>query len=331
MEIKYYGTRGSIPISNRRSVEVGGNTTCVQVKSNCLPEGMILVVDAGSGFVPLGYDALRENVRNVQILFTHYHHDHTQGIPLAPLTFIKRIPISCWGPVDSGKGPREILEHLMQIPFFPVDFASVASHFTFHKVEHPNTKVIIVHPEGGIKQLPVDQFENFESSAKLLPIRDGKYHKSECLIIKLLRSNHPERTISYRFEEGPTGKAFVLLTDHENQDGIPNDLKAHLKGADLLTMDSQYKRDKYMNQTAGFGHGTADYCAKVALTVGAKRLGLTHHDPSSTDEDVEQILLEAQKALEVEIDMLKKKNPQFLPSLTPEQIMICRDYQTFTL
>jgi ribonuclease BN (tRNA processing enzyme) len=190
MEVTFYGTRGSVPIANQASMQTGGNTTCLRINSQCLPEGVWLVVDAGSGFVPLCFDALKAGVKQAQILFTHFHWDHTQGLPLGPLTFIKGIPITCWGTEDEGIGPREVLTASMKRPFFPVDFAEVASHFSFKRIEHPNTQVILIHPEGGIKQMPVDQFESFDG--KPLPIgRDKRrYSKSECLVIKMMRSYH---------------------------------------------------------------------------------------------------------------------------------------------
>lgn len=155
LEVTFYGTRGSTPIANKHSVLTGGNTTCVRVDSPCLPEGWWLVIDGGSGFVPLSLDALKGGVKVVQQFFTHYHHDHTQGEPLGALTFMHHIPIHCWGPVDGGLGPREVLEHIMKHPFFPVDFSQVSAHFTCHKLEHPNTQVLLIHPEGGIKQMSV--------------------------------------------------------------------------------------------------------------------------------------------------------------------------------
>lgn len=326
MEVVLYGTRGSIPIANKASVETGGNTTCLRIKSACLPEGKMLVVDGGSGFVPLSFDALKEGIKSVDILMTHYHHDHTQGIPLSPLTFIKPIPITIWGPVDRDYGPREVLEVIMKPPFFPVDFKSVASHWNCHRLELPNTQVFVIHPQGGIKQMNVDKFEELEKANRAIPMGDGKYLKSECLVVRMLRSNHPENTVSYRFEEGPTGKVFVFLTDHENQDAVPNDLKAHLRNADVLVMDSQYTRERYEKMTAGFGHGTPDYCVRTAVMVGVKRLGLTHHDPNSTDKIVAEIVAEGRKTLEKEGQKAQATDPKAKISLTSENVFVCHDY-----
>ncbi len=324
MKVTFYGTRGSVPIANKASVATGGNTTCLRIESDCLPQGMWLVVDAGSGIVPLAMDALKNQVKSVAVFFTHYHWDHTQGLPLAPIAFIKTIPIACYGPVDDGVGPKEMLEASMRRPFFPVDFSEVGSHFTCHRIEHPSPQVIIIHPKGGIKKMTLDQFERFDG--KPLPIgRQGeKYPKSECLVIKMMRSSHPEMTISYRFEEGPTGKVFVFLTDNENLYATPNAMKVFLRAADFLAMDSQYPEQKYVTQTAGFGHGTAANCVRVALEAGVKKLGLTHHDPLSTDSAVQAILEEGKAALQEFL----KGNPKEKPALSAGAIFSCQDYQT---
>jgi len=116
------------------------------------------------------------------------------------------------------------------------------------------------------------------------------------LVIRMVRTNHPERAISYRFEERPTGKVFVFMTDHENTDGVSGDLRRHLQGVDTLVIDCQYPRWKYDKFTANFGHSTPDYCVRLAAETGVRELGLTHHDPLSTDEDVDKILEEARVA-----------------------------------
>lgn len=332
MKITFYGTRGSVPVANKASVATGGNTTCLRIDSQCLPEGMWLFNDAGSGIVPASLDAVKNGVKSVMIAFSHYHWDHTQGLPLAGhLTFNKSIPITCYGPIDEGLGPREVLQATMKRPFFPVDFSEVASHFRCHKIEHPNTQVILIHPKGGVKKMSVDQYEAFDG--KLLPFKEGrKYPKDECLVIRMMRSSHPEMTISYRFEEGPTGKVFVLLTDHENQYATPLAMKAFLKDADFLAMDSQYTEKKYKEQAAGYGHGTPAYCVRVAIESGVKKLGLTHHDPFSTDDQIKGILAEAQKALQGHLAAAKESRPNSAsPALKAKSIFACQDYQVVTV
>lgn len=296
MKVKFYGTRGSVPISNKKSVKYGGNTTCLRVISECVPPEMVLAVDAGTGFVPLSFDVLKENgLKEVVVLFTHFHHDHTQGVFLSPILFMKNIRLNLWGPVEAGVGPKEMMGTLMRSPFFPVDFREVSSHINCKNLEFPKTNVILFHPKGGKKIMMVDAYERLVSANKHLPIGKGKYPVEECLVVTMYKSRHPEYTIAYRFEEKPTEKTFVFLSDHENEAGIPQALKVHLKDVSLLVMDSQYTRSVYEERTAGYGHGTPDYCVLIGRESSAKKLGLTHHDPASTDGDIETILAQAEK------------------------------------
>lgn len=321
MKVKFYGTRGSIPVSGPDCVHYGGNTTSMLIDSECIPRDWALAVDTGSGFVPLASDCLAAGKKHFVALYTHYHHDHTIGMTLAPISFIKSVKVSLYGPEEFGTGPAKLMEHLFQPPFFPVDFREIRSHIHCKGIDIPNSRIFLIHPDGGLKYMTIDQFETFDKEDRMIPFdRKSRYPIDECLVIRMYRSNHPERTISYRFEERPTGKVFVFLTDHENMDGAPKMFINHIKDADLLLMDSQYPRHKYDTQTAGFGHGTPDYCVESALKANAKMLGLTHHDPHSTDSNIDEILTEAALALEhsgAEDSGL--------------QVFACRDYQEVEL
>jgi ribonuclease BN (tRNA processing enzyme) len=298
MRVTFYGTRGSCPVSHPTKIKYGGNTTCLRVESPCLPEGQWLVLDAGTGIVPLSADFLQNGGQEVTILQTHYHHDHTQGLALSTFPYLKHIPVNIYGPTDQGIGPREVYQTLMQPPYFPIDLHEVGSHVHCVDIVHPNSTVLVIHPNGGRKILTVEAFERIIGNGGQMPFAQGmKFDLSECLVVIMHRSNHPERTISYRIEERPSGVVFAFVTDHENQDGIPTRLSAHLRSADLLVMDTQYTRKKYEEMTAGWGHATPDYTARVAKVVGAKALGLTHHDPASSDVLVDEIVETARTTL----------------------------------
>lgn len=261
---------------------------------------MVVVIDGGSGFVPCSVDLFREGhsgeKKDIRLFFTHAHHDHNQGVPLSPFLYAKDkdgeylADLTFYGPVDSGVGPKEVLERIMVQPLFPKHLKEVGSHLKFKGFDFPRNFVIVIHPQGGLKVLNVDEYRKLVGKGDYLPINKGKYPVGECMVITMHKSQHPEQTVSYRFEEMPTRKVFVIATDHENEPGIPTSFLEHLRGVNLLVMDSQYTEDKYQKMACGWGHGTPDYCAKVALAVKAERLGLTHHDPFSTDQDIETIL-----------------------------------------
>ncbi|QQG50143.1 MAG: hypothetical protein HZB70_00965 [Candidatus Berkelbacteria bacterium] len=314
MKVKFFGTRGSIPVCGKEMNGYGGNTTCLQVESSCLPDGFALVVDGGSGFMPLSSELLQKGIYTIHMLLSHHHHDHTQGILLSPAVYSPKIRFELYGPVESGIGPKQMMQHIMRPPFHPVSFKLVSNRFSCHSLDTPQTNVIVFHPEGGVRKVGVEVLDGVEGHRpSQIRLGGGFYDIRECLVVRMARTEHPERTISYRFEERPTNKVFVFLTDHENTDGVPVHLRPHLMGVDLLVMDSQYSRETYDRRTSGFGHGTPDYCVKVARTVGAKKLGLTHHDPLSTDEMINAMLAEARES-----------------ALSPRytgKIFACRDYQ----
>jgi ribonuclease BN (tRNA processing enzyme) len=303
MKVKFYGTRGSISVAGPNNHKYGGNTTCVKIDSTCLPDGMWLVVDAGTGIVPLSWDFMKAGGKSLALLLSHFHHDHTGGLLLTHFPYMKHLPVDIYGPYEHGTGPRQVYQALMQPPYFPVHFKEIGSHIQCHNIEFPNSTVMVIHPQGGVLSLSVENYERPLANGRQLSFPNGgKYDIGECLVIRMFRSNHPEQTIAYRFEEKPTGRTFVFVTDHENEDGLPGRFRQHLEGADVLVMDCQYSREKYDLMTAGFGHATPDYVAGVARQIGVSRLGLTHHDPPSTDEQIDAIVATCQSlAPDVEV------------------------------
>jgi len=281
------------------SLKYGGNTTCLRVFNNNLPNGSALCLDAGSGYLALGQDILKNepDVSKIITLFSHWHHDHIIGLFHSPLLFIKKYFMHLIGPEDKGVGPKQMLETMMTPPYFPIDIREVRGHFKFNPIQFPGREVILLHNEG-VKVMNNEKFEALESSmSPYISIKKVRYPISECLVIKTMKAKHPDLTISYRIEDRTKNKTMVFLTDHENQDGIPQNVIAHLKGADLLVMDCQYSRAKYDSMTAGFGHATPDYVIKLAKLAGIKKVGLIHHDPMSNDEGVEAIVEEARSHL----------------------------------
>lgn len=317
MQVKMYGTRGSTPGQPRGSHKFGGNTTCLRIVSECLPKGWGFVVDAGSGLVHLSQDLLKESIKNLGLIFTHYHHDHTQGLFLAPHTFMAD-SIKVWGPYEHGVGPHEVIGRLMAQPLFPVEFAMVKHRFNFVRLEHIGTQVLVIHPKAGFHLMPINKYRQCEKDGKGLPFRGGSQSIDECLVVFMWKTSHPEYTVSYRFEEKPTGRTFVFLTDHEVTASFPKDMITHLRGAHFLIQDGQYAKPIYEEKTGGFGHGTPEYCVATAVEASIGRMGITHHDPSATDADIEERLAEAVRCA------VEMGNP-----LLAKQLFACADYDVY--
>jgi len=292
MKVTLFGTRGSMSVSSPQTVRYGGNTTCLEIHSECLPKGMALAVDAGTGLPPLSGRALGRGLKNLVVLMTHYHHDHTQGVTMAAHTFAGE-EVVIFGPEDHGVGPKQVMECLMVEPLFPVNFGKLAHRFKCKPMKNIGTEVLIIHPVEGVHKISVSEYNKARVSGSNGRVCNGKCLLVECLVVLMYRTTHPEQTISYRFVEMPTGKVFVFLTDHESTAGLPTDLRRHVADADLLVADGQYAQQVYENHTAGFGHATPEYCALLAHRAGVKRLGITHHDPNASDEDVDARVAEA--------------------------------------
>lgn len=337
LTVSTFGTRGSQAVSNSESVQMGGNTTSLRVESPCLPEGMALVIDAGTGFPPMAGSIAADGIvgsseqgdghenDQVVILFTHWHYDHILGLTTAiPVTFNKKLPVHLIGPVDNGVGPKQMMQDLFRAPYFPATYKKVASHFSFSSLEEPSTYVILIHPKGGLKIMALDEFERLErKGGERMPFAAKSYHPlSECLVIRMLKTEHPQMTISYRFDEMPTGKSFVFMTDNESMDGIPQAYKVHTRGADLMIIDVQYPQGLYYAFTAGFGHAWAGFAVRLANVAGIMRLGTTHHDPLSSDREVLAIVDEARRFAQEHLD--KADSPEGL--LDPNNIFACQDY-----
>lgn len=322
--VKMGGCRGSLPRSGLAYNKYGGDTTSIRVFSDCLPPDMALIVDGGTGFFPLSMEAVGQGAQRLMILLTHHHHDHNQGLFIAPTTFMPKIQKIVWGPVELGFGAERMFRHLMIPPFHPVDFSTVAGSFSFQDITRPRSCVVLFHPlGGGPLLLAVDKLEKIKKGDGMVRFAPHNLQKlNECLLVRMYYSNHPERTICYRFEELPTGKVFVFLTDNENTAALPGTLKAHLENAGLLVMDGQYSENVYHSRAKGFGHATPRYCVQTAIECGVLQLGLTHHDPSSSDKFLEDTILAEGLA-----ELARISASGEVPMVSLSNVFICADGQ----
>jgi phosphoribosyl 1,2-cyclic phosphodiesterase len=282
LRIKVWGCRGSIATSGQGFLKHGGNTTCFEILSACLPPQLKLFVDAGTGFVPAGYNYLSEVKNGLEfvILFTHYHYDHVQGLTLSPPTFFPSVKMTFAGPRDAGLNPKDVIARTFQKPFFPVDAKSIMQKMMFKTLEGFDVMVIVCHPVGGYQMFDLDEFRRLDAPNGQVRLNHRTYDIRECLVIRMHRANHTDATcITYRFEERTTGKVLVVCTDHEDLSEIPKSLLAHFRDANLLVIDGQYDQGRYETQTAGFGHGTPKGVARQAVAANVRRVGITHHDP----------------------------------------------------
>src|SRR5688572_13713224 len=118
----------------------GGNTSCVEVRGD---EGTVLVLDAGTGIRRLGVQIVQSDdpPRRVDILLTHLHMDHIQGLGFfAPL----RSPdyeVHIWGPASTTENLWTRLTRYLSPPLFPVLLREVECTLEMHEVPCGEAKV----------------------------------------------------------------------------------------------------------------------------------------------------------------------------------------------
>jgi ribonuclease BN (tRNA processing enzyme) len=287
MRLKFWGTAGSFGLYNPERARYGCNTLCLQIRSDCLPPGHHLYVDSGTGIIAASREFLRLEGRAVVILQTHHHLDHILGFPGSMFPYLKDTAVTFVGPGEYGKGSREALATIMNPPLFPVPFAEVASHIDQHVIEMPLTEVIAFHPVRGMTILSLEDYERRLQRGGGVTFGSGAVPANQCLVVRMTRTNHPEKTIGYRFEEGSTGRVLATLFDHENVDSVSQALRDHTRDADLLVQDCQYDMKVYCGERGSWGHGDPHGVRRIAQEGQVRAVALIHHDPFAVDKDIE--------------------------------------------
>jgi phosphoribosyl 1,2-cyclic phosphodiesterase/DNA-binding NarL/FixJ family response regulator len=286
--IKFWGVRGSIPVPGPSTIGYGGNTTCVEIRTN----GDIIILDAGSGIRELGLALEKEfgaAPMNLTLLLTHTHWDHIQGLPFFLPAYKAKNSIRVFGYEGARAGLATILAAQMEVPFFPVSWKDLPGTITIRelkKMEFSIGKVrvrarFLNHPgicagyrlftkEGSIAFLPDN--EPFEPLKLKLAARDGVHLQRARAQAAVQRSK----------------------------------LVEFLKDTDVLILDAQYTDEKYQEHI-GWGHGALSRVVSIALEARAKKLFLFHHDPGNDDHKIDEMLerarflvIESGRRLEVE-------------------------------
>ena len=130
MKVTLFGTRGSLASPGPETNRYGGNTSCVEVRGN---DGTVLVLDAGTGIRRLG-DAIVEDILRVDVLLTHLHMDHVQGLGFFEPLFRPNIDVHLWGPSSTQFDLHARLSRYLSPPLFPVRLRDLPCQLTFHDV-----------------------------------------------------------------------------------------------------------------------------------------------------------------------------------------------------
>jgi phosphoribosyl 1,2-cyclic phosphodiesterase len=251
--VRVWGARGSLAAPGPATVGYGGNTSCVEV---ALADGTTLILDAGSGIRELGLRLAARPPGRLDLLLTHLHLDHVEGLGFFQPLWTPGWELHVWGPPSATTHLRARVSRYLSPPLFPVDLSQAAASVSFEDVPREPWRI------GGA-------------------------------LVEAQAVEHPGPTVGYRIEEA--GKTLVYLPDHDpylsaSLDDEPEWISgwALAAGADLLLHDSQYTEEEYLDHL-GWGHASIVHTVAFAKAADVGRLVLFHHDPMRTDHDLEEL------------------------------------------
>jgi phosphoribosyl 1,2-cyclic phosphodiesterase/CheY-like chemotaxis protein len=260
VKVRFWGTRGSCPAPGPDTVRYGGNTACTELRFG----NLICVIDCGTGVRELGIDLLKEyrdkdKPIEAHVFVGHTHWDHIQGFPFFTPFYIPRNRFSLYSVRGAGKSLERVFRGQMASDYFPVPLKSLSADIQFVEMEAP---------------------------VQLGPVK-----------ISYQFLNHPGIAIGFRFDA--FGKSVTYISDHETFRRLNGDsevtrkqddkIAEFAKGSDLFICEAQYDEEEYKYKK-GWGHSTFMDVLELGMKAEAEHLVLFHHDPTHTDEMMDEYL-----------------------------------------
>jgi phosphoribosyl 1,2-cyclic phosphodiesterase len=269
MYVKFWGTRGSVPVPGKETLKYGGNTPCVEIRTK---KNNLIILDAGTGIRELGNYIIKNNIHeHLDILLSHYHWDHIQGIPFFGPIYSKDGDITFYGIPGSEKSLKKLLSLQMDADYFPVNIDKVPAEINFKNLT-PNQTFRL----------------------------DG-------VTIETLNVYHPSPTLTFKIKEND--KNVVYMTDNEldvdasDENEVIDKLRKKNKelirfcaGCDYLIHDMMFDT-KNMKNKLGWGHSSNKSLAYFALMANVKNIVFFHYNPEYADDKIDQLLLDTKNVL----------------------------------
>ena len=254
MKIKFWGVRGSVPCATDHHLQFGGNTSCVTVEH----DGEIVVLDAGTGMVPLGKEFVSRGIHSSTLLLSHAHLDHIFGLPFFSPAWRPDFNLKVMaGNLMNAGGVREVFDQVFGEPAFPVPVKAMRG---------------------------VSSFNDFAA---------GDSFTVGCFKVTTIPLFHPNGATAYRLEV--SGKSVCYVTDVEHIPGeIDPIIVEFIRNTDLFIYDSTYTDTEFLAKI-GWGHSTWQHGVRLGLAANVKRYAMFHHDPDRTDELMARLEVEAQQ------------------------------------
>jgi len=128
MQIKCWGSRGSIPVSGKSVLKYGGDTTCIEIRTK---SDDIIIIDAGTGIRRLGNQLMNENHFIYHFIFTHAHWDHVMGFPFFKPLYFRQAQLQMHRCPFHSKFVETILKKVMSPPTFPIKFDDLKAKLNY--------------------------------------------------------------------------------------------------------------------------------------------------------------------------------------------------------
>ena len=258
MQVRFWGTRGSIATPGPGTLRYGGNTACLEVRSAA---GTLIVIDCGTGACGLGRSLLAtaagQAVRG-HILISHTHWDHIQGLPFFTPAFQSGNHFRLFGAPTLLQSLEVVLRQQMSPVVFPVAFDDLHARIEFRELTGYRAV------QNGIE-------------------------------INAISVRHPGGALGFRLSpSGASGRCVVFIPDNEldqfgdSAPGAPTreELIRFAHGAKVLIHDAMYTGAEYMDHR-GWGHSSYRDAVDFAIAAEVQALVLFHHEPDRSDDALE--------------------------------------------
>jgi phosphoribosyl 1,2-cyclic phosphodiesterase len=259
MIIRCWGARGSIPVSGPEYLKYGGDTTCMEIRTE---DDAILIVDAGSGIRRLGSRLLAESRFEYYMFFTHSHWDHILGFPFFKPIYRREACIHMCGCPFNQESVKEMIAKVMTSPNFPVDLNNVQARISYHESCGPTVVI------GAMTVTPI-------------------------------LTSHPNSGIGYKFSEKGKTFVFLTDNElaHKHPGGLDYaDYVRFADGADLLLHDSEFTEEEYRTKKT-WGHSLYRDALRLALDAQVKKFGLFHHNQERTDAALDDMVAQCRQII----------------------------------
>ena len=256
--LRFHGVRGSIAVPGPGTARYGGNTSCGIIEQ----DGEYLIFDGGTGLRALGLELEAKGPINADLLITHTHWDHIQGLPYFRPLYDPRSRVRIHGPRQAS-GLRDVIERQMTWENFPIP---------------PSAQT-------GIEAIIDREAGKFAAGA---------------WNVTAYGLCHAGHTLGYRVSRtGADDMAWI--TDNELAGGAHgigpgwrDGLVDFLQDTHTLVHDTTWA-DGHLPTVAGWGHSSPRQAVELARDAHVKRLVLFHHNPEFDDARLDHHLAEARK------------------------------------